>query len=391
MTDPKQKRFFTRRDMKDLFSLDEAKNGESETARVFRDVAHEVYAADTVAEEGAEHKADNQPTTDEEKETGGDPNSDRAKRKRLNKSRDSGSSGDVLPFDVEPFKEEEDAAPSSAGLPSSSSSASSSPAADRLLSLLFSKGGITSAMSHDSIMEGSSRAEKAIAETVAKKVAERAVEALKKSREQMRGQPLSVPTWTGRNGYQPPAAGAASGERKRFGTVTRPGLGEVKKVREGKDGERMRSYDDPSSSSTNKLFDHHTSGFSRTPDASSSSASSSSLSSSAVLARLKQRSEQGHVAVSAGLPSAQSMASIEERDARQAFNSPAVTGLLDELCAYLDDRREGVTTQALVDAFAGRLAGDQDKFVFRQLLRSVAQLDKSRRGEGKWKLKREAA
>ena len=387
LTDPKQKRFFTRRDMKDLFSLDEAKSGESETARVFRDVAHEVYAADTAADDTSEGKASSQPSTDEEKDNSNESGADQGQRKRLKKAQDSGT-GDVLPFDVEPFKEEGSSSGGAAAASSSSSAAT--PAADRLLSLLFSKGGITSAMSHDSIMEGSSRAEKSIAETVAKKVAERAVEALKKSREEMRGQPLSVPTWTGRNGYQPPAGGggAAGGERKRFGTVTRPGMGEPKKAREGRDGERMRSYDDPSSSSTGRLYDHHTAGSGRAFDtSSSSSSSSSSLSSSAVLARLKQRTEQGHVAVSFGLPSAQSMSSIEERDARQALNSPAVSGLLDALCRYLEDRRDGVTTQGLIDAFADRLASDQDKFVFRQLLRTVARLDKSGRGEGKWKIK----
>ena len=371
LTDPKQKRFFTRRDMKDLFSLDEAKNGESETARVFRDVAHEVYAADSTSPlpltEGAEAKADSG-------SEGSDAKAEAAsKRRRLKKPREEAA---ALPFDVEPYTAEEEA-------PSTSTPPPSSSGTDRILSLLFSKGGITSAMSHDSIMEGSSRAEKAIAETVAKKVAERAVEALRKSREEMRNQPLSVPTWTGRHGgYQAAAdAGAGAGEKKRFGTVVRPGM-EARRATQGREGERMRAYDDPSASGTARLFDHQVSGYSR------ASPAASSVSSAAMLARLKARSEEGHVAVSSGLAAAQSMTAIEDRDARQAGSSPAMAGLLEDLARHLEERKEGVATQSLIDAFASRLKSDQDKFVFRQLLREIAVLDKSGPGrEGRWKLK----
>ena len=270
--------------MKDLFSLDEGKGGESETARVFRDVAHEVYAAEEPNVATTTQQREGEEATDEKEDVKAEGNQ---RRKRLKKAPIK-VAGEVK-FDVETYKE--DLPPSASDPPASSSSSGS----DRILSLLFSKGGITSAMSHDSIMEGSSRAEKTIAETVAKKVAERAVEALKKSREEMRSQPLNVPTWTGRSGgYQ--GGGSGGGEKKRFGAVTRPGM-DSKKTKEGKGGERMRSYDDPTSSSAagNRLFDHHVSGFHRAADSASSSASSpsSSLSSSAVLARLKQKSEGG--------------------------------------------------------------------------------------------------
>ena len=381
LTDPKQKRFFTRRDMKDLFSLDEGKGGESETARVFRDVAHEVYAA-----EEPNTTADPTSNQDSELKEGKDDREDvkpegSSRRKRLKKTTTEDVGG--VSFDVEAYKEEP--------LQSTSTPppSSSTPGTDRILSLLFSKGGITSAMSHDSIMEGSSRAEKTIAETVAKKVAERAVEALKKSREEMRSQPLNVPTWTGRSGGYQGGGTAGGGEKKRFGAVTRPGM-EARKAKEGKGGERMRSYDDPSSSSStaSRLFDHHVSGFNRVADVPSSSASASSLSSSSVLARLKQKNEEGLVAVSSGVAAAQSMTSIEDRDARQAFSSPAMAGLLEDLVGYLEGRPEGVATQHLIDAFASRLKTDQDKFVFRQLLREIAVLAKSSRGgESRWKLK----
>ena len=395
LTDPKQKRFFTRRDMKDLFSLDEGKGGESETARVFRDVAHEVYSADQHHNSTTATSAQSSGTDTTEAKEGKDDTEDVAsagsrRRKRLKKE-PTEAVGGGLAFDVEPFKEEPPASTSTSTPPPSSSSSTGT---DRILSLLFSKGGITSAMSHDSIMEGSSRAEKTIAETVAKKVAERAVEALKKSREEMRSQPLNVPTWTGRNGgysHSGGGGGSGGGEKKRFGAVTRPGM-EAKKSREGRGGERMRSYDDPHSSSSStpsRLFDHKVSGFNAAADIPSSSApSSSALSSSAVLARLKQRNEEGVVAVSSGVAAAQSMSSIEEREARQALSSPAMAGLLEALVDYLEGRPEGVATQQLIDAFSARLRSDQDKFVFRQLLREVAVLGRSHRGgESRWTLK----
>ena len=92
--------------------------------------------------------------------------------------------------------------------------------------------------------------------------------------------------------------------------------------------------------------------------------------------------------MSSGVAAAQSMSSIEDRDARQAFSSPAMVGLLEDLVGYLEGRPEGVVTQHLIDAFALRLKTDQDKFVFRQLLREIAVLDKNNRGgESRWKLK----
>ena len=368
LADPKQRRFFTRRDMKDLFSLDEAKGGESETARVFRDVAHEVYTADP----DPEQKEPSHTPPSEDTAATADEVPGTARRKRLKKGTEDEQTEPAPTFDVEPYKEEDGSSTSTAAAGATTSSATAN---NRILSLLFSKGGITSAMSHDSIMEGSSRAEKSIAETVAKKVAERAVEALRKSREEMRGQPLSVPTWTGRNGYQGAAAG--HGERRRFGTVVRAGL--ETKSRESREGERTRVYDEESAGGS-RLFDHSVSGFTRPSDG-------SSVSSSALLARLKQRGEQGLVAVSSGLAAAQSMTSIEERDARQSFNAPLLTGLLDDLQSHLAAHREGVTTQQLIDAFSSRLTTDQDKFTFRQLLRHIAVLDKGPRGGGRWKLK----
>ena len=388
LTDPKQKRFFTRRDMKDLFSLDEGKGGETETARVFREVAEEVYAEEE-EEEAGEKKAvsrDSKGNVKDEsgKENGGAANGTATaagpgKRKRLRKEREDDEREAEEPLkterllDVAPMEDDESAAATNTADTSASSSSSSSDN-NRILSLLFSKGGVTSAMNHDSIMAGSNRAEKSIAETVAKRVAEKAVEALRRSRADMRGQPLNVPTWTGRNGAVP-------SEKKRFGNVQRGGgVGEVRRNADGSEGSRMRAYAEPATSSaSSQLFDHQVSGFSRSAAASAPS--------SAVLARLKAQAEAGAlVSVSSGLASAQDMSSIEERDAQHSY-SPHLALLLSDLVDYLRERAEGVSTAGLIAVFGARLKSDQDKYVFRQLLREVAELHKDSRGQGRWRLK----
>lgn len=396
LTDPKQKRFFTRRDMKDLFCLDEGKGGETETARVFREVAEEVYAEEMV-DDGGDEKKDGKGTGSGEKKVkeevarasgnganGGGGGAAQNKRKRLRKERED-DINDVKEeplkaeqmFDVEPMKEDEPLADNTADPQSASSSTSDN---NRILSLLFSKGGVTSAMNHDSIMAGSNRAEKSIAETVAKRVAEKAVEALRRSRADMRGQPLNVPTWTGRNG-------GVTTEKKRFGNVQRGGgAAEVRRAVGDADSSRMRSYAEPgmaaASTTSSQLFDHQVSGFARTAGSSAATPSSKS-----VLARLKAKAEAGAlVSVSSGLASAQDMSSIEERDAQHAY-SPHLASLLSDLVEYLRGRVEGVSTGGLIAVFGGRLKSDQDKYVFRQLLREVAELGKNPRGEGKWRLK----
>jgi len=390
LTDPKQKRFFTRRDMKDLFSLDEGKGGETETARVFREVAEEVYAEEDGEEkeektEGEVKRVSGGSGEKMREEGGKDRGAGQTKRKRLRKEREEDDREAEEPlkaepmFDVEPMKDDEPAADDTAD-PAASASTSDN---NRILSLLFSKGGVTSAMNHDSIMAGSNRAEKSIAETVAKRVAEKAVEALRRSRADMRGQPLNVPTWTGRNG-------GVSTEKRRFGNVQRGGgVGEVRRSGGEVEGGKMRSYVDgstSSSSASSQLFDHQVSGFSR------STAPSASAPSSAVLARLKAKAEAGAlVSVSSGLASAQDMSSIEERDAQQSY-SPHLASLLGDLVEYLRCRVEGVSTGGLIAVFGGRLKSDQDKYVFRQLLREVAELAADRRGGGgekRWRLKQD--
>ena len=110
-----------------------------------------------------------------------------------------------------------------------------------------------------------------------------------------------------------------------------------------------------------------------------------------MLARLKTKAEAGGalVSVSSGLASAQDMASIEKRDAQLSY-SPHLASLLSALVDYLREHAEGVSTAGLIAVFGGRLRSDQDKYVFRQLLRQVAELHKERAtGEGKWRLKRD--
>ena len=99
-----------------------------------------------------------------------------------------------------------------------------------ILTSLFQKTGVHTAFSHDKIMQADSH----VAENIAKKAARecschclhlgftpiatgRAVEALKRSRQHMRGAQVHEPTWTGRSG----SAGAQPQQAPKFGTKQR--------------------------------------------------------------------------------------------------------------------------------------------------------------------------
>nr|XP_018903096.1 PREDICTED: DNA excision repair protein ERCC-6-like [Bemisia tabaci] len=70
---------------------------------------------------------------------------------------------------------------------------------DYVLTKLFSKTGLQTAMQHDTIM-GGGPADYALVEGEAERVAKQAVEALQKSRSQCWGADSGVPTWTGQSG-----------------------------------------------------------------------------------------------------------------------------------------------------------------------------------------------
>jgi DNA excision repair protein ERCC-6 len=109
---------------------------------------------------------------------------------------------------------------------------------ERILSALFSKGGLHSAMHHEKLVQ-SGHPDYVLVESEAQRVAERAAKALQESREQCRVASWGTPTWTGQHG-------SAGLKKPRFGAVSSSGLSTG-------NGTKSNS----SSQSTSGLFSKH--------------------------------------------------------------------------------------------------------------------------------------
>jgi len=73
---------------------------------------------------------------------------------------------------------------------------------------------------------------------------------------------------------------------------------------------------------------------------------------------------------------------------QQAVAAPGLSAhhaeLLADLTKLLKRRRSGVSSEELIDIFQEKLEDEEDKYVFRQMLRRVASMSSSSR---KWSLK----
>ena len=353
LKDPKQKRFFSRRDIKDLFVFDES--GRTETGNIFGHISKEIQQADMKDEHDA---ADDGNRT----RRGGSA----FKRESDAESVSAAEDGEVADYDDLPTNKRargvtrvkhEDAPAMSAiadvaysvdedknDMSTNSKNASDS-SENRILSALFSAGGIQSAMNHDLILGSSDRQDKLIAESVARKVAENAVAALKRSINQLSSQPINVPTWTGRQGL----AGNPA-HKPRFGTVSRH-VG------------HSSSNDESVRGGVNAL--------------------SGGLSSSQLLSALKNK-QYVNTSTLSGLPDAKA---IDVDYSNQNQLNSNTQRLLSDMYTFLAARPNGVSSEAMVSAFARQMSTDSDKYVFRQLLKLIAKLDKMPNGKGIWKLK----
>lgn len=182
LKNPKQRRFFKARDMKDLFTLnDDEESASTETSNIFGQVSEDVNIVGTqnIKQETLRHPEAVKPWASHA--LGGNGYSEDLGRKENEKSVPADDVGD-----------EE----------------------TNILKSLFDAQGIHSAMNHDAIMNAHDE-EKMRLEEQASQVAQRAVEALRQSRMLRSRDNVSVPTWTGKSG----AAGAPSSVRKKFGST----------------------------------------------------------------------------------------------------------------------------------------------------------------------------
>ena len=159
LKDPRQKRFFKAKDLSDLFTLGDEYAEGTETAAIFSSLGPFAAVNNTEDLEALEKV-----TTDP---------GDTAFQRNLDHD-----SVDAPKEQMKSEQQEGDA---------------------HILKELFDHAGIQSALDHDKI-ETAHNPSNNIAQKEAKKVAEKAAKALRKSRESLRSTPVTVPTWTGRSG-----------------------------------------------------------------------------------------------------------------------------------------------------------------------------------------------
>ena len=248
LKNPEHRRFFKTKDLEDLFTLGDDLGAGTETGDLFADVADEMLAEDQ--------------SEDESYFATGDDGQDRGKQTRTNStggfSCRQEAKGDHGPFDQELSEDAQQPSASqgqhqTAGgradvldgimLPgvqvrsyNQKEAAAQSVATEKktetdMLKRLLLSNSISSAISHDQIMDDSKIVGESMSHQEAEKVARRAAAALRSSSQHRMADPINVPTWTGRAGLggapavvrerQAPAGAIA---KPRFGNVTRPGV-----------------------------------------------------------------------------------------------------------------------------------------------------------------------
>jgi len=319
LKDPKQRQTFQLKDLHDLFSLGGVDEQSTETGRLF---------------EGAE-------TRIEAEERAGPP--------RTTKPADDTAWGGATPPPSPPAKGLGDAAlgdmagiaavrayapdEQDGGQTNGGATASNADREKRLMTSLFARSGVHSALEHDQIINGKRAvvADPRTIEKAARLVAAEAAAALKRAEAVARSQPVGVPTWTGLVG---------EGGREEEVAGRRGGAGMLG----GRGG--------PSSA--------------------------------AVLAGLRGRLGGGGGGGGTSVPSPRA-------GARRRDEGPRGKDFLALIRDYLRAHGGAVYTQMLIDHFNRYCSTPERSAEFKAMLREIAVLEKGVGGRGKWWLKGEHA
>uniref|UniRef100_A0A061RWX5 DNA excision repair protein ERCC-6 n=2 Tax=Tetraselmis sp. GSL018 TaxID=582737 RepID=A0A061RWX5_9CHLO len=193
LSDPKQKRYFTAKHIRDLFTLEEAASSRTETERIFEGLRR-----------GDDPLEDSLPLG---RRGAGGGTTGRAAEDALGRPLNpSGSSTSLDP------ERSADGGPETGGT-------SEDVADNKILKDLMEGSGLRSALDHIKI-EGATEQDKTVIEQEASRVAEQAARALRESRLDLQrsGRDVSAPTWTGRNGsVGAPRFGASRSSSGRIG------------------------------------------------------------------------------------------------------------------------------------------------------------------------------
>ncbi|WJX11944.1 hypothetical protein P8452_02490 [Trifolium repens] len=335
LKNPQQKRFFKARDMKDLFVLNvDGETGSTETSNIFSQISEDVNI--TGIHQDNQDKNEYSQTAELGSEDAAVDNDDKS---HTRSSRGKG-------------KEKVD---NSNGVDGEAD----------ILKSLFDANGIHSAMNHDLIMNANDE-EKMRLDEQASQVAQRAAEALRKSRMIRSHESVSVPTWTGRSG----TAGAPSSARRKFGSTVKPQL-----------LNKSKASDELPSSGSNK-FNGYAAGAS----------SGKALSSAEILSKIRGNQEK---AISAGLEHQLGMSSssrnqsrsIDVRTTRAPENSsgfqPEV--MIRKICTFFEQKGGRCSSDSIVQHFKDRIPS-KDLALFKNMLKEIATLQKGSNGSH-WVLK----
>jgi DNA excision repair protein ERCC-6 len=308
--DPKQRQTFQLKDLHDLFTLGGTEDGQTETGAIFKGTEVQLSGSNDPVDEDAEASTSSpggpgkqQNAAEVSTITGISRQEDfRGNPDEENQASPSGEGGD------QPYKE------------------------DRMLSSIFARTGVHSALEHDEIMNGGKKTVRADPEIIAreaKRVAAQAARDLQRSAAVARTIPAGVPTWTGQ-----------------FGSAGRPE--ERLPASRGRGGMRGGRGGGPSSA--------------------------------AVLANLQSR--QGGAASSAS-------SSRAGTPGGRGRDQPKGQDFLAMIRDFLKAHGGSAPTQMLVDHFNRYCGTEQRTAEFREMLKAIARLEKGTRGRGSWVLKEE--
>ena len=318
LRDPKQRQTFQLKDLHDLFTLGETRDGQTETGSIFKGTEVQLSGAKKAGKLPLEQSL---PTPPEDEENGG--NGTEAKD-IVGVSRQEDWRGN---------EDEEQA--DSAGKEAQEHRSNKD---DRMLSSIFARTGVHSALEHDAIISGRKtvRADPEIIAREARKVASQAAKELQRAGDIARTIPAGVPTWTGQ-----------------VGTAGRP--------------------DDPS--------------LLRRGGTRSGRGTRGGPSSASVLANLQAR-QVGTLAspVASGSSRASTPGSSRrEREQQQPKGKDFLVLIRD----YLLGQGGKAYTQMLIDHFNRFCKTEQRTAEFKEMLKTIAVLEKGGRGRGKWVLREE--
>ncbi|KAK3656795.1 DNA repair protein rhp26 [Elasticomyces elasticus] len=320
LRDPTQRQTFQLRDLHDLFTLGESKDGETETSSIFKGTEVKLSGGLRGGEGGL-------PSPPEDAERA---------RERTGVVAVGGIAGVHRQEDYQGNVAEEDEGGEGEGK------------GDRMLSSIFARNGVQSALEHDAIINGVdgrkvTRADPEMIAREARKVAAEAARELQRAGEIARTLPAGVPTWTG-------TVGTAGRPDQDFLRAAPGGRGGRGGMRGG--GAAMRG----------------------------------GPSSAAVMANLASR--QLGAADSPDSSRASTPGRVVRRPAQQ-LDQPKGKDFLVLIRDFLRAHDGRAYTQMLIDHFNRYCGTPQRTAEFKEMLKTIAELEKGGRGRGRWVLKSE--